>query len=644
MKYRPEIDGLRAVAVIPVILFHSGSKIFSGGFVGVDIFFVISGYLITTLLIQDIYNNFFSVINFYERRARRILPALFVMVIFTLFIGWFILTPYFYRDLFQTSVSVAFFLSNVLLYIKSGYFSAISELKPLLHTWSLSVEEQFYILFPIFLLVIWRFGEKVVFWSIMFIIILSLTLSEWMWRNDDSANFYLLPTRIWELLLGSVAALILQKHQFKGNDIISILGLLAIFYGIFFFSEETPFPSVYALLPVLGALSLIFFANEQSVTAKLLSNKILVGIGLISYSLYLWHQPVFSFMRHLKIDEPNNYDFILSFIIIFIISYLSWKFVEQPFRNKQKIGKLFIWIFSISSLICLCLIGYIGHKKLGFPERLSLETQAISKGAFDKNPRQRECHFKDEYDNLEKSCILGANVKPNYALIGDSHGDMFAHELHKKLLSLNLASYNFAFSQCTPIHFKNNTSNHYSNKCFQKIIKFLETNENIDTVIVSYRWSTLITGKGYGVENLKLKENHLNVTQDIMKRRAAIVLSKIEEISKIDKKIILIYPVPEAGVDVPNFITKQRMLYDKEFLYEISYKDYINRNRYLIEQFDKAEFNYNIKRIYPNKIFCYKKIDNGFCKTVLKGQSLYSDDDHLSNYGASFVVSSIFHK
>ena len=641
MKYRAEIDGLRALAVIPVILFHSGSELFSGGFVGVDVFFVISGYLITTILIEDIYNNSFSIINFYERRARRILPALFVMVLVTLLTGWFILTPYFYRDLFQTTFSVAFFASNILLYIKSGYFSAISELKPLLHTWSLAVEEQFYIIFPIFLLLLWRFGEKVVFWSIIFISIFSLLLSEWTWRNDVDANFYLLPTRIWELLVGSTAALILKKNQLKGNDIISFLGLLAIFYAIFLFGEETPFPSIYTLFPVLGTLLLILFASEETIIAKILNNKILVGVGLISYSLYLWHQPVFSFMRHVKLAQPNNYDFIYCFLIIFILAYVSWRFIEQPFRSKTKVNRLVIWIFSIFIFISLSSIGYFGHKNLGFPERLSLETQAISQGSFDKNPRQKECHFKEEYENLDKSCILGANVEPTFALVGDSHGDMFAHELHKKLASLNLASYNFSFNQCVPIHFKNNTIEHYSNTCYQKILNFLEFNNKLKNVIISFRWSTLITGKGYGVENLKLKEDHLDVNQDVMQKRAEIVSSKVEEISNLDKKIILIYPIPEAGEDVPNFITKQRMLYDKEFLYEIPFKDFMNRNRYSIYYFDKAELNENVKRIYPSKIFC-DEIDNGFCKTVIDGRSLYSDDDHLSNFGASFIINSIF--
>ena len=159
MKYRAEIDGLRAIAVIPVILFHSGLELFSGGFIGVDVFFVISGYLITTILIKDLENNSFNLLNFYERRARRILPALYFMIITSVIIGWFVLTPYFYRDLFQTITATSLFMSNYLLYLKSGYFASIAELKPLLHTWSLAVEEQYYVIFPILLFLFWRIGK-----------------------------------------------------------------------------------------------------------------------------------------------------------------------------------------------------------------------------------------------------------------------------------------------------------------------------------------------------------------------------------------------------------------------------------------------------------------------------------------------------
>lgn len=237
MKYRAEIDGLRALAVVPVILFHAGFELFSGGFVGVDVFFVISGYLITTILIEDIENQRFSIVNFYERRARRILPALFFVMLCCLPLAWMLLLPNQMKDFAQSLVAVSLFASNILFWRESDYFSAAAEDKPLLHTWSLAVEEQYYILFPVFLFLAWRFGKNRVFWMVVVFAAISLALSEWGWRNRPVANFYLAPTRAWELLAGSIAAFIVQKRGVEKNNTFALLGLVAIIFSIFAYDE-----------------------------------------------------------------------------------------------------------------------------------------------------------------------------------------------------------------------------------------------------------------------------------------------------------------------------------------------------------------------------------------------------------------------
>ena len=257
MKYRAEIDGLRALAVVPVILFHAGFELFSGGFVGVDVFFVISGYLITTILIEDLENKRFSLVSFYERRARRILPALFFVMFVCIPFAWMWMLPIQMKDFSQSLVAVSLFASNVLFWRKSGYFDAAAEEKPLLHTWSLAVEEQYYVLFPIFLILAWRFGKNRVFWMIVVMAAISLLLSEWGWRNKATANFYLAPTRAWELFAGSIAAFIVQKNGVQKNNFLALLGLAAIIFSIFAYDESTPFPSVYALVPVLGVVLLV---------------------------------------------------------------------------------------------------------------------------------------------------------------------------------------------------------------------------------------------------------------------------------------------------------------------------------------------------------------------------------------------------
>jgi len=282
MKYRPEIDGLRALAVIPVILFHAEFNLFSGGYVGVDIFFVISGYLITTILIEDIENNRFSIVNFYERRARRILPALFFVIFLCIPFAWIWMLPNEIKNFAQSIVAVSLFASNIQFWRESGYFDSEAKDKPLLHTWSLAVEEQYYLLFPIFLILVWQFGKNRVFWILFFMAIISLLFSEYGWRKNPNANFYLAPFRFWEIFVGALTAFIAQKYGVIKNNVLALIGLSAIILSFFIYDQKTPFPSLYTLLPVLGVVLIILFANQHTLVGGLLSTKVFVGIGLIS--------------------------------------------------------------------------------------------------------------------------------------------------------------------------------------------------------------------------------------------------------------------------------------------------------------------------------------------------------------------------
>src|SRR4029077_10903920 len=237
-RYRPEIDGLRAVAVIPVILFHAGFGLFSGGFVGVDVFFVISGYLITTIIMSELDEGKFTILNFYERRARRILPALFVVMLACLPFAWLWFLARDFKDFSKSIYAVATFSSNILFWRQSGYFDTSTELKPLLHTWSLAVEEQYYILFPLYLMLVYRFGRRWIYWSLIIIGISSLCVSHWAAYNKPSADFYLLPTRGWEILLGAFAAFYLShdtppRISRVVSQLLSATGLLLVTYSVF---------------------------------------------------------------------------------------------------------------------------------------------------------------------------------------------------------------------------------------------------------------------------------------------------------------------------------------------------------------------------------------------------------------------------
>ena len=340
MLYRAEIDGLRSIAVVPVILFHSGIGVFSGGFLGVDVFFVISGYLITAILIDELDEGRFSLLQFYERRARRILPALFFVLLCTLPFAWYWLTPRAIDDYFQSIWATIFFVSNILFMFEAGYFDASSEDKPLLHTWSLAVEEQYYIFFPLFLMALWRLGRGRAFWAIALVAFVSLIFCEYVSRFFPSASFYLAPTRAWQLLAGSLSALWIRDHGVKSNSLVSFLGLVVILTSIFLFDENTRLPGLYSLAPVVGTIAIIVFGGGGSITSKLLSMKIFVGVGLISYSAYLWHQPLIVFWRWSEFQLYYN-PFVAS-IVTLGLAYFSWRYIESPMRKKGKSRSLFL--------------------------------------------------------------------------------------------------------------------------------------------------------------------------------------------------------------------------------------------------------------------------------------------------------------
>ena len=313
--YRPEIDGLRAVAVGAVIFYHAQIKIvdfqlFKGGFIGVDIFFVISGYLISSIILKElVITGSFSFKHFYKRRIRRIIPALIFVMLVSVIFAWKFLPPDIIIDFSKSVISSLGFISNLYFHYSGQIYGADSGLlKPFLHTWSLSVEEQYYILFPMFLFITFKYFRKYLIYFLLIGFTLSLGFSDWGSRNYPSATFYFLHTRIWELLAGSILAYIeiAKGHRSKNkklNLMLPTVGLLLIGSSILFFNDEMFHPSFYTLIPVIGVCLIIWFSDKDEFITKILSTKLFVRIGLISYSLYLWHYPVFAFERILDFSQ-----------------------------------------------------------------------------------------------------------------------------------------------------------------------------------------------------------------------------------------------------------------------------------------------------------------------------------------------------
>lgn len=375
-SYRPEVDGLRAVAVLPVILFHAGLGPFHGGFVGVDVFFAISGYLIARLLVADLQGGTFSIAGFYERRARRILPALFVVMAACLPFAWAWLLPSQLDDFGKSLVAVCLFASNVLFWREQGYFAADTALKPLLHTWSLAVEEQFYIVFPLLLWALWRWagGRRWLPAALGALALASLALSQWSTVHAAQAGFYLAPGRAWELLAGALCALLPEAQGREGalRHLLGLAGLGMIAAATVLFSEDSAFPGVLALLPVGGAVLVLRHGGAGTAAGRLLAHPLPRGIGLVSYSAYLWHQPLFAFARAQSAAPPGKAEMAALTLLAIGLGTLSWRFVELPFRRRgagplPRRGAVFAG--ALAGMAVLAGAGVVLHRAHGFPAR-----------------------------------------------------------------------------------------------------------------------------------------------------------------------------------------------------------------------------------------------------------------------------------
>lgn len=413
LRYRAEIDGLRAIAVVPVILFHAGFGFVSGGFVGVDVFFVISGYLITSIILSDLQKGRFSIVDFYERRARRILPALFLIMGICSVFAYAWMLPDELENFGQSILATALFSNNILLGLTSGYWSLASEFKPLLHTWSLAAEEQFYVLFPLLLMAGWRYFKKKITWLLLGVFILSLGAAHWGSAHKPDLAFYLLPTRAWELLIGSFAAFHVNATKSQADvqeplrrQILSMLGLSMILGAVFFFDSSTPSPSLYTLIPTLGAVLLILHAQEGTAVHRILSHRWMVGIGLISYSAYLWHHPLFSFARIYAIEAPPLSTMAGLSVLTFILATVSWRYIETPFRKHQTFNRQFIFSASAALSLSFVAYGYFLHTSHGVPSRMYDTSIASSNDMYISYNERAFKYKKDEFKEGQRLNLL----------------------------------------------------------------------------------------------------------------------------------------------------------------------------------------------------------------------------------------------
>jgi peptidoglycan/LPS O-acetylase OafA/YrhL len=458
LHYRPEIDGLRALAVLPILFFHAGFKKFEGGYVGVDIFFVISGYLITTIIMRQLQEGGFSFFEFYERRARRLLPALFFVLLISSGYAWIWLLPNDLRDFSNSVWAVLLFASNFFFWKDSGYFSIVAEFRPLIHTWSLAVEEQYYLIFPILLVVLAHKKRQFVVFALTAIAIASLFFAQWATTNAPSVGFFLLPSRIWEFILGSLTAYYLANHKHPisvasktRHELASLIGVGCIAYALFFFKKELAYPSLWTLIPTIGTSLLLIFATQGTYCGRVLALEPIRTIGLMSYSVYLWHQPLFAFARLRQVDDLSLGVTWALITLSIVLGYFTQRVIEPVWRTGAFAkSKLFFYLVGLS---CLLLIIFCVATRF-----VNLETfrfKHLPEDYFKKSWIDYKFHGLNGqqcYTDHMIPCHVAKSANPNsrrVLMVGDSHAGDFGHNFKRYLDRFDLSGSQFSVPGCT---------------------------------------------------------------------------------------------------------------------------------------------------------------------------------------------------
>lgn len=555
--YRPDIDGLRAVAVLPVVLFHMGAPQLSGGFVGVDVFFVISGYLITRIIWRELQQQRFSLRRFYERRARRILPVLFTVLLLTGLAGLALLSPVELLDLGVTMLGALFFVSNFVLYAQVDYFANLAHAKPLLHTWSLAVEEQFYIFFPLILGAVLRyFGTRWVRVLLWVSLLLSLGLTLLILPRAADFAFYATPLRAWELLCGAALAL-LNVPRARGwvSHALSLAGLAAILLPVALYDSGTAFPGLSALPPVLGATALIW-AGPASVGGRLLSWRPLVLIGLISYSLYMWHWPVLVLIQLAVVRPLTPVELTGVLALILALSWLSWRFVEGPFRHRElvrtqgQVLRLSLAGFAVVAAVSGLFVGL--H---GLPGRGSATAQTIARVGAEKTLQPEICAFDTPLWNGRGICKIGAEGPPQIMIWGDSHAAAWYPGFDQILRDRGIAGRSVALYGCPPaLGFTSQQRGDSCPRLSQRVFDDIRDQGIRQVLIVGY-WRSAI------LSNTTLYKGRL--AEDADSRRQNIIDAVSQTIDTFHAngiQVAFLMPVPGALYPVPDAMYRQDRL------------------------------------------------------------------------------------
>ncbi|SIO93341.1 acyltransferase family protein [Vibrio spartinae] len=655
MLYRKDLDGLRAIAVVSVILYHFkiymyNIQIFQGGYLGVDLFFILSGYLITNILNNEISNGKFNILNFYNKRFKRIFPALVFMMVFFCVISYQLLLPNDLVNFAKSFLSSILFFSNYYFYAQDPYTAVSNMYEFLIHTWSLSTEWQFYLIYPFIYALTYKLARNHIFIILFILTLISFSISHFLSAYNESFAFYSFPTRAWELLIGGLIAFVnrdfLLNNSNNRNIIyqsLSLLGIVLIIYSILFIPDSARHPSFITLLPIFGGALFIIFNKEGDLINSLITLRFVSFVGVISYSLYLWHQPVLATVRTIKGDNLNIEQLLLVSILTLFFAVISYYLIENPFRKNLKNKKLFLFLISLSGVIFSMYVVYKDgklHQMTGYN---------ISHMFYDINGNKLNkidgvvCHDKDFNQACGVSDIDAD--KKNIVLVGDSHAGSYGLSIKEKFGD------DFNFVQLTSdvclgmdtIKMYDNSVLHISCETRSKSFsKFIEMGNNV--VVFSARLNWYLSGVQYTNEygDVEHKLNNIQKPNDGSSVYDSI-LSKLNLWAR-NNTLVLIYPEPELAIDIPRklnqivrreFSMKSKIEALENFNFTISRDHFLNRSKDSYKLLDAVEGK-RVIRLYPEKSLCRE--DKCYAYDLNASSLYYFDDDHLSVHGAEMVI------
>lgn len=654
-SHRPEINGLRAIAVMSVILYHAGgpfARALPGGFLGVDIFFVISGFLITGILMREGSSGRVSLVAFYERRARRILPALAVVSLAAIPPAWILLSPDQMQDFGLSLLAQTVLLSNLYFWLTAGYFAPSSETVPMIHTWSLAVEEQFYLFFPLVFLLLWRRGLAGP--GLAVACLLGLALAEWMARNWGTAAFYLLPARMWELLAGAVAGFCAARFglpegqngpaawRFLGRHggLAAGVGLLGIALALMFYDATLPIPGLWLLLPVSATTFVLICGAAPGPARALLTLRPMVGIGLISYSAYLLHQPVFAFIRLAQLEPPSAPVMAGGSLAVLALAWVCWRFVEEPFRTRR-VGLRPLVLGLVATSGGVSAFGMLSMTSAGYQEaRFSPSTIEVYR-TVEASPARSRCHNRPP----DRACIFPANRAPRWIILGDSHAVELAYGLGELARGQGESVLQLTQTGC-PVALDYSVRDVRCAPWIWAALNRLVALDEPATIFMAYRHPLYL--HGLNEENYPEILDAPDLIVDgsgIAEKQAlywASLRKSVEWLRAAGHKVVLVQPVPEIARHVDRLILhadrngREMGQGDRSTVISVSRAYYEARSGHARRGLAEiAGEDPGVVLVDPVDTFC----DARNCYAVRGGVSLYFDDDHPSLTAVAAILS-----